>query len=149
MFRKSLFALITIQFLTAFLHSLSFVNAPLAANETEQKLIDLMTQYKQDLGMGIHRSTYELFTGLSACFSLLCVFGGSINIYFLRKNLAPSLWPGLLGIQIILFGILFILMIRFTFLPPIVCTGLIFITSIIAYQLAQKELRRESGNQSA
>jgi hypothetical protein len=62
MLRKSLFALITFQFLTAFFHSMSFISKPTATNETEEKLIDLFTNYKQDLGAGFSRSTFDLFT---------------------------------------------------------------------------------------
>ncbi|MDZ4710194.1 MAG: hypothetical protein SH818_17475 [Saprospiraceae bacterium] len=126
MLRKSLFALITFQFLAAFLHSLSFLGKPAATNETEKQLIDLFTNYKQDLGAGFSRSTYDLFTGLSACFPLICVLGGWINLYFLRKKLDSSLFRGLLFIEMVVFGVLFAVMITFTFLPPIVVTGLIF-----------------------
>lgn len=138
MFRKSLFVLITMQFITAFFHSLSFINQPVGRNETEKQLIDLFVNYKQDLGMGIHRSTYDLFTGLSLCFTLICILGGLINLFFLRKGLPQEFWPGLLKIEIIVFGAVFLSMLVFTFLPPIVCTALIFFTSIFAYYFSTK-----------
>lgn len=84
MFRKAIFSLLTLQFLTAFFHSLSFFTSPVSANETEKQLIDLFTNYKQDLGMGFNRSMYDLFRGLSACFTLICILGGWVNLYFLK-----------------------------------------------------------------
>lgn len=121
------------QFLTAFFHSLSFFSKPVGRNETENQLVDLFMNYRQDLGVGIHRSTYELFTGLSLCFTLICIFGGLINLYFLRMRLPQNFWPGLLKIELTVFGAVFLSMLVFTFLPPIVCTALIFIASIFAF----------------
>ncbi len=137
MFRRSLFVLITFQFLTAFFHSLSFFTKPTASNETEEKLIDLFTNYKQDLGMGIHRSTYDLFTGLSLCFTLIFIFGGLINIYFLRSKLDHSHWRGLLKIESFIFGAVFLAMLLFTFLLPIVCTALILAACIGAFIISK------------
>ena len=138
MFRKALFTLITLQILTAFIHSLSFFTHPVATNDTEKQLIDLLTNYKQDMGGGIHRSTYDLFMGLSVCLSLLCVLGGWINIYFLRRNLNPEYWKGLLKIECFVFGALFICQVIFTFLPPIVLTGLIFTTACFSWYVSDK-----------
>ena len=90
MFRKAIFSLLTLQFLTAFFHSLSFFTSPVSANETEKQLIDLFTNYKQDLGMGFNRSMYDLFRGLSACFTLICILGGWVNLYFLKNDLSEA-----------------------------------------------------------
>lgn len=139
MLRKSLFALITFQFLTALFHSMSFISKPTATNETEEKLIDLFTNYKQDLGAGFSRSTFDLFTGLSTSFTLICILGGWINLFFLRKKLDSSLWRGLLFIEMIVFGALFLFMFLFTFLPPIVLTGLIFSASAMAWHHSSKD----------
>lgn len=135
MFRKAIFSLLTLQFLTAFFHSLSLFTTPVSTNETEKQLIDLFTNYKQDLGMGFNRSMYDLFKGLSTCFSLICILGGWINLYFLKNDLGAQLWKGLLNIEIVVFGTLFLVMLFFTFLPPIVLTGLIFITAITSRYL--------------
>jgi len=139
MLKKSLFALITVQFLSAFIHSLSFISKPVATNETEKQLIDLFTNYKQDLGAGFSRSTSDLFTGLSACFTLICILGGWINLYFLRKKLDSSLFRGLLFIEMMVFGAVFVIMILFTFLPPIVVTGLIFAGCIMSWHYSSKD----------
>lgn len=139
MLRKSLFALITVQFLTALFHSMSFLSKPRATNETEERLIDLFTNYRQDLGAGFSRSTFDLFTGLSTCFTLICLLGGWINLFFLRKKLESPLWRGLLFIEMVIFGALFLFMILFTFLPPIVLTGLIFFASAAAWHYSTKD----------
>ncbi|HEX2683553.1 MAG TPA: hypothetical protein VHL77_06455 [Ferruginibacter sp.] len=75
----------------------------------------------------------ELFTAVSLCFTLICIFGALINWYFKRKKLDAGLWKGLLLIQMIIFGAMFIAMSVFAFLPPIVCTGLIFIFASGSY----------------
>ncbi|MEP7321611.1 MAG: hypothetical protein ABI761_06815 [Saprospiraceae bacterium] len=138
MFRKALFTLITLQFLTAFFHSLSFFTHPVASNDTEKQLIDLLTNYKQDMGGGIHRSMYDLFIGLSICFTLICILAGWINVYFLRRKLNAQYWKGLLKIECFVFGALFIGMVVFTFLPPIVLTGLIFIAACFSWYISDK-----------
>ncbi len=138
MFRKALFTLITLQFLTAFFHSLSFFTHPQGTNDKEKALIDLMTTYRQDMGAGIHRTTYDIFIGLSSCLPLLCALGGWINLYFLRKNLNQELWKGMLRIQCFIYGALFVSMSFFTFLPPIVLTGLIFLAALYSWYIADK-----------
>lgn len=124
---------IILQLLTAVFHSLSLFTAPEPKNETEKQLLDLTTNYKPDLGMGFNPSFADLFTGLSLCFTLICIFGALLNWYFKKKNLGADLWKGFLFIQIIIFGALFIAMLAFTFFPPIVFTGLIFLFVITSY----------------
>jgi hypothetical protein len=124
---------IVTQLLTSVFHSLSFFVKQEPTNETEKQLIDLISNYKPDAGMGFHPSFANLFTGLSLCFTLICLFGAMLNWYFKKKNLTAALWKGLLLIEIIIFGAVFIGMLAFTFFPPIVCTGLIFIFVSGAY----------------
>jgi uncharacterized membrane protein YoaK (UPF0700 family) len=119
-------AIIT-QLLTAAFHSLSFFISPEPQNETEKQLYDLVNNYKPDAGMGFHPSFSNLFTGLSACFTLIYLFAALINWYFKRKNITGNLWKGFLLIETIIFGILFIIMAVFTFLVPVICTGIVFI----------------------
>lgn len=136
MFKKFSFwiwgAIIT-QLLTAAFHSLSFFVKPEPKNETEKQLLDLTSNYRPDAGMGFHPSFADLFTGLSLSFTLICLFGAIINWYFKRKKLTASLWKGLLFIESFIFGALFIAMLKFTFFPPALCTGLIFLFVTGAY----------------
>lgn len=136
MFKKFSFWIwgtIITQLLTAAFHSISFFVKPEPKNETEKQLLDLVNNYKPDSGMGFHPSFADLLTGLSLCFTLICLLGALINWYFKKKNLAAELWKGLLLIEIVIFGAMFIGMAIFTFLPPIVCTALIFIFVSGAY----------------
>lgn len=124
---------IVIQLLTSAFHSLSFFAKQEPTNETEKQLINITGSYKADLGMGFHRTFAELFTAVSLCFTLICLFGGILNWYLKRKNIAADLWKGILLIQMIIFGAMFAAMLAFAFFPPIVCTGLIFIFASGAY----------------
>ncbi len=136
MFKKFSFwiwgAIVT-QILTSVFHSLSFFVKQEPTNETEKQLIDITGSYKADLGMGFHRTFAELFTAVSLCFTLICLFGGILNWYLKRKNIAADLWKGIVLIQIIIFGAMFAAMLVFAFFPPIVCTGLIFIFVTASY----------------
>jgi hypothetical protein len=127
--------LITFQILTGVAHTLGmFVETP-PANETEKQLLNLTTNYYRDMGMGIHRSTYELVFAVSSCFSLLCFFGATSNIY-LRKSVELK---GFLGVQLIFFGTLFVIMFVYTFLSPTVLTGAILLFNIGAYLSYKKQ----------
>jgi hypothetical protein len=132
MFKKFSFwiwGLITFQLLTAVFHSLSFFVSPVPANESEKQLHELMYNYKKDMGAGISRSFADIFLSLSVSFTLICLLGGLINWYLQKKQISFEIWKGLLLIETIVFGILFFVMLRFTFLPPIICTAMIFIFS--------------------
>jgi hypothetical protein len=129
---------IVTQLLTAAFHSLSFFIKLEPQNETEKQLFDLMDNYKPDVGMGFHPSFANLFTGLSLCFTLICLFAALVNWYFKKKGLVAVLWKGFLLIQVFIFGAMFIGMLLFTFFPPIVCTGLIFIFVTGAYLSVNK-----------
>jgi hypothetical protein len=142
MFKKFSFwiwgAIVT-QLLTAAFHALSFFAKQEPTNETEKQLIDITTTYKADLGMGFHRTFAELFTAVSLCFTLICLFGALINWYFKKKNLDAGLWKGLLLIQMIIFGAMLVAMLVFAFAPPIICTALIFIFVSASYFTAKNK----------
>lgn len=121
------------QVLTAIAHSMSFIRKPVAANVTEKQLLDLMNSYKMDMGTGYHRSMADITTALSACFALLYLFGGLINWYLVSKKVEASVIKGIVWINLILFGVSFGVMFYFTFLPPIVLTGIVFLLFIITF----------------
>lgn len=131
-------AIIT-QLLSAAIHSVSFFVNPKPENDTEKQLLDLMSSYKPDLGAGFHPSFASMFTALSLCFTLICLFGALLNWYLKKKKLDPAIWKGVLLIQAIIFGAMFVTMAVFTFLPPIVCTGLIFIFVCGSYSTANNK----------
>ena len=130
---------IVLLFLTAAVHSLSFFVSFKPENDKERQLNDLLHNYYEDLGAGFHRSFFDLFTALSACYPLLCVLAGLTLSYLLWKRGEPGLMRGILLINVFVFGVCLIVMAVFTFLPPIIMTGLIFITLVVSYLLCRKE----------
>jgi hypothetical protein len=129
-------AIIT-QLLTALFHSLSFIAKPKPRNETEKQLIDLLANYHMDMGGGIKRSFKNLFIGVSVCFTIIYILGAVLNWYFLKSGISPELWKGFLLIQLIAYGVVFLLQVRFTFWPPIIVTGLVFIFLIGSFIFRQ------------
>jgi hypothetical protein len=121
--------------LTALVHSISFLVEPVAANKTEEQLLHLMATYKMDAGSGFHPSMRNLFNALSSCFTLVYFLGALTIWYLLKKKVDPKILKGISGIQVIIFGSAFLIMLVLTFLPPIVLTGLSFLFITLAYLL--------------
>lgn len=121
-----------LQILTAAAHSMSFFSSPQAENETEKQLIALLTTYRRDLGGGFAPTFYELFTALSACFALLYLFGGLLLFYLVKRNTDTGTLKGVLNISLLIYGICFAVMAVLTFPPPIVLTGLVFVSLVVS-----------------
>ena len=120
------------QLLTAIIHATTlFVSLP-PNNDTEKQLFALMDTYRFDFGAGFHRTMNELTTSFSASFSLLCLFGGLLNWYLLKKNTAPEIMKGVLNINLAVFGILFVVTVVFAFLMPIMMMGVIVLFLLLA-----------------
>lgn len=122
-----IWATIISQLLTAIFHSISFFVKDKPRNDSEKQLVDLVKNYKLDMGAGIKRSFGELFIGVSICFTFIYIFGAILNWYFLQNGISPAIWKGFILIEMIIYGIVFFLQVRFTFLPPIIVTGLVFL----------------------
>jgi hypothetical protein len=122
-----LWGTIIAQLLTAMFHSLSFIAPAKPRNDTEKQLIELSTKYKIDMGGGIKRSFGHLFIGVSVCFTTIYVLGAALNWYFLKAGITAEVWKGFLLIQLIAYGVVFLLQLKFTFWPPIIVTGLVFL----------------------
>jgi hypothetical protein len=131
-------AAVLFQFLTAAFHTLSLFIKPEPTNETERQLFELISTYKLNPGDGFHPTFANLVTALSSCFSLVCLLGGLTLGYLMIKHTEPHIMKGLIGINLVIFGAIFVMMAVFTFLPPIVCTGLIFINLLAAYIFVPK-----------
>ena len=120
------------QFIAAVMHAITlFVPLP-PKNETEKQLSTLIDTYKFDLGAGFHRTMGDMVLALSACFSLVCLLGGLQNWYLIRKKVEPEIMKGVITINLIVFGILFVLVATFAFLPPIILIGLIVLFLIFS-----------------
>ena len=126
-------AAIVFQLLTTAMHSASFFVQPIATNETEQQLITLVNTYKMNMGNGIFRTYSEIVISLSINLTLLCLFSGVLNIILIRTNAPARIFRSILLLQCIIFSILFIVFMRYAFLPPIVCMGLILFACIGSY----------------
>ncbi|MFZ1699805.1 MAG: hypothetical protein WBO10_17470 [Pyrinomonadaceae bacterium] len=126
-------AAVLFQLITAVLHALSLFVTSDPANETEGQLLALMTSYRMDAGAGFHPTFSNLFTALSSCFTFVCLLGGLTLGYLMIKHTEPKLMSGVLAINVGIFGAIFLVMAWFTFLPPIVFSGLIFVNLLLAY----------------
>lgn len=126
---------IILQWLTAVIHSVAQFVAPEPeiADEKEKVLIDLMANFKKDYGAGFVRSADDFFFALGLCFTLFCLLGGFINWWLNKKRISVDIWKGVLLIQIVIYGAAFLSCLFYTFLPPIVCTGLISLFAIGSY----------------
>ncbi|HEY6243902.1 MAG TPA: hypothetical protein VIX17_08155 [Pyrinomonadaceae bacterium] len=129
---------VVFQLVNALGHSLSFFITQVPTNETERQLLELMGNYQLDMGAGFHRTTHQLFTALSACFPLFYLLGALNNIYCLKTRVEPRVLRALLMIQVIVFGIAFGVIVVFAFLPPIVLSGLVFLSLSIAFFLTPR-----------
>lgn len=114
----------TLQFATALIHTTSLFLEPPPGNETEEQIFDLMSTYRFDLGAGFFRSMSELTLALSSCFSLLFLFGGTLNWYLRKQKLPVSVMKGVITINLVVFFVCFLVMSVFAFLPPIMLSGL-------------------------
>ena len=120
------------QFILAVIHVTTLFITTLPNNETEKQLFTLMSTYQFDFGTGFHRTMGELTLELSACFSLLYIFGSLINWYLLRKKTDTEIMKGVITINLIVFGICFCLIVLFAFLLPIILSGLVFMFLILS-----------------
>jgi len=136
-------AAIGLLFLTAAVHSLSFFISPDLETEKDRQLNDLLHNYYHDMGAGFHRTFFDLFTALSACYPLLCILALLTLGYLLWKKAEPGLMRGILLINVFVFGVCLIVVVVFTFLPPIIMMGLIFICLLVAYVLCPRGLSDE------
>lgn len=118
--------------LNAFIHSITLFVEFEPKDETGKQLVDLLTNYHPDLGPIFHPSFGNLLTALSSCFSLLCLLGGLLLFYLVKKIPDTGIWKGILNINLLVFGICFAVMAVFTFLAPVTFSGLIFLSLVAA-----------------
>ncbi len=131
-------AAVIFQIVTGIIHSLSLFVSPEPQDETARQLYGLVTTYKINMGGGFNPTFGNLVTALSSCFSLLCLFAAATNGYLLFKYTETTVMRGIIGINLVIFGVLFAIMAYFTFLPPIALSGLIFINLLAAFILVPK-----------
>lgn len=123
---------IILQVITAAAHSMSFFFTPEGSTHQERLLIDLMQNYRTDMGAGFSPSTMNIMTAFSACFALLYLMGALVNGYLLRRKTDIVTMKGIITINLVVFGVCFMVMALNTFLPPIVMTGMVFLSLIVS-----------------
>ena len=131
-------AAVLFQFLTAILHSITLFVSPPPENERERQLQEIVNTYRPQLDPLFHPTVANLMTALSSCFSFVCLLGGLTLGYLLLKHAEPTLMKGMIGINLFIFGAVFVVMAWFAFSIPILCTGLIAINLLAAYILVPK-----------
>jgi hypothetical protein len=130
---------VVFQFITAGIHSISLFVTPEPGNGTERQLFELLTTYRFEMGSGFTPTMADITTALSSCFTLLYAFAGLINAFLLRRR-ANDLTRGVLAINVLVFGVAFAIMAAFTFPPPIILTGLVFVCLAFALYFRRLEL---------
>ncbi|MBK7937795.1 MAG: hypothetical protein IPJ82_12190 [Lewinellaceae bacterium] len=123
---------------TAGFHALSFIGQPEPANDTERQLMDLMANYKQDLGAGIMRSTKDIFTFLSLCMSFLCLFAGISNLIVSKYFDNEALAKRMITFNVIFWTVVLVPLYLLTFLPPQVCFTLAWLGFVGAFVAARR-----------
>ena len=128
-------------FLSGAFHSVGLFIKPSGANDAERQMIDLMVNHQMDMGAGFHRSMWNLFLALSSCYTFLCILGGLTLAFLLKKKAPVNILKGVAGIELLVFLAAWVVMIVFTFLPPIVLTGLVVLFLGIGWAMTPKEMR--------
>lgn len=122
-----------LMFITGGVHSISLFFQIVPQNEIEKQMLDLFYSHKMESGAGFSPTLGDIFLALSSCFTLLYLMAGVLNFYLIQQKIEGALWRGILIIQLIFFGIAFIMMAFFTFLPPVILTGVTFSLLVISY----------------
>src|ERR1041385_7890687 len=97
-----------------------------------------MHSYQMDMGSGIYRSMWQLYSAMSACFVLLFLLGALINLYIVKNKTSSDWAKAIVSIEIIIYGICFLVMLFLTFIPPAALTGLVFICLVVSYFRVKK-----------
>lgn len=142
-YKISIYTSIIFLIISGLLHCLSFIVQQVPSNETEKQLLNLMQNYKLDMGAGFLRTTNQLLLCLSACFPLFCIFGGTLLYYLFKNNIPKPLMAGVLNIYLVFYGVLLMLVWIFAFLPPILCISFVFLSLIMSrIQLMKNETQK-------
>jgi heme A synthase len=103
---------------------------PEPANEQERTLLDLMTNYKTNMG-GVERSTLQIFNGFSLAFSVFLVFAALAAFLAARLRDDAAVRTGAV-LAAALSGIQLALAIVYFIPPPIVCFAVAFACFVAA-----------------
>ncbi len=120
------------QLITAVIHTVTlFINQP-PNNDTERQLFELMSSYQFDFGAGFHRTMDELTLALSSSLSLLCMLAGFTIFFLMKKRVDTVIMKGIINLNLIVFGIFFVITLAFTFLVPIIQFSLVLLFLVLS-----------------
>lgn len=121
---------ILFQLLTGLIHSLSLLSDPSPNNELEEEMFRLMNEVEINFGSGFFLTMNDIVFAFSVCFSLFLFFTAILNFIILKFN-EIKLIKSIVIVNILFYSICFVVMLFYTFLPPIICTFLILFSLII------------------
>ncbi len=131
-------AAILFQIVTGIVHLLSLFLTPTVTDDTHRQILTLVTSYKINAGAGFTPTYYNLFTAFSSCFTFLCIFAALTNGYLLIKHTEPAVMRGIIGINVAIFGMVFLTFLYFTFPSLVFFAGLIFVNMLAAFIVVPK-----------
>src|SRR5579863_968591 len=123
--------------LLGLVHSLSLIGKPIAANDTERQLLDLMSNYKFDL-MGSMRSMDNFMRGFSINFAIAMVGLGLLDLLLARER--AGLLKRLALINSIWLAALLAVSLRYFFIFPTLC----LVAGLLIFALAWLKLPAEA-----
>jgi hypothetical protein len=129
-------AAIFMQIITGVFHVIGIISERKPKNDEEKTLFDLMENYTFDMGAGFIRSMGDIMLSFSITFALLLFFSGVLNFYVLKNISDIKVHKGIIAVNIGTYIICFVTMVVLTFLPPVICTGLILLFLTISYMVA-------------
>jgi len=120
-------------------HSLSLIKAPVPSNDTERRLLDLMSNYKFDL-LGSMRSMESLMTGFSISFMLAALGFGAMDLALRRER--PQLLKRIALLNTLWLVLMTAISLRYFFAVP---TSFLS-AALLIFLLATLTLPRTGGN---
>jgi hypothetical protein len=119
--------------LLGMVHSLSLIETPVPANDTERQLLALMSNYKFDM-MGSMRSMDNLLRGFSITFVVAMLGLGALDLLLSRER--AGLLRRLALINTVWLAALTAVSLRYFFIFPTSC----LVTALLIFALARLKL---------
>lgn len=107
--------------------------------ETERQLLTLMREYRQDMGLGFVRSTFDILTGFSLTFSILTTGMGMLGLAVRRHaSVAPTLLQQAAVVYAGIFGVMTGMALRYWFPAPLFFLAAAFLCFVGAVATADR-----------
>jgi hypothetical protein len=116
--------------LLGFIHSLSLLETPVPANDSEKQLMGLMTSYKFNV-MGSMRSMDNFLRGFSVSFMLAMFAMGAVDLALLREG--SGLLKNVALINVMWLAAMTVVGLRYFFAAPVAFLGLALCIFLVAW----------------